>query len=118
MVPLVEVPAIKANSFLNNHGADHNVSFDLLPFVRPIKNIVDPYIIIISPVSFTPTLIASAAASIVPTVTGVPCCKVVSNEACFVIYPAISVDHFNSGSLDISIISFESSLLHLRFNLS
>ena len=37
-----------------------------------IVKMVEPYISIISPASRTPTLIASAAASIVPTITGVP----------------------------------------------
>ena len=38
----------------------------------PMKNIVLPYMIIVSPGRCTPTLTASAAASIVPKVTGVP----------------------------------------------
>ena len=39
--------------------------------IRIVK-MVEPYISMSSPGSRTPTLIASAAASIVPTITGVP----------------------------------------------
>ena len=42
---------------------------------------VEPYISIISPGSSTPTLTASAAASIVPTITGVPAASPVSSAA-------------------------------------
>ncbi len=42
------------------------------PAVISMMKTDEPYITIISPGAVTPTLIASAAASTVPTVTGVP----------------------------------------------
>ena len=72
---------------------------------------VDPYIIIMSPELLTPTLKASAAASIVPVVTGVPNFNPVSFDACSVISPAISLDHNISGNKLTSIISLLNSLL-------
>ena len=64
-----------------------------------------------SPELLTPTLKASAAASIVPVVTGVPNFNPVSFDACSVISPAISLDHNISGNKLISIISLLNSLL-------
>ena len=75
------MPAINANSFSKSQGADHKDCSDLLPSHIPIKNIVEPYMTIMSPACLTPTLTASAAASIVPTVTGIPIGKPVSAEA-------------------------------------
>ena len=77
---------------------------------------VDPYIIIISPALKTPTLIASAAASIVPEVTVVPSAKPVCDAADFEILPIISFVQTNFGNLLISIIpSFSSSLQSCLF---
>jgi hypothetical protein len=53
-----------------------------------MKNIVVPYMTIMSPGSTTPTLTASAAASIVPAVTGVPAFSPVSAAAVEVTSPA------------------------------
>ena len=66
--------------------------------VGMMMKIVDPYIIIMSPGDSTPTLTASAAASIVPASTGVPAARPVSAAAAGVTSPAISEDHNNSGS--------------------
>ena len=63
-----------------------------------MMKIVEPYISIISPGDRTPTLTASAAASMVPTVTGVPSARPVSAAAAAVTRPAISVDHISRGS--------------------
>ena len=46
---------------------------------------VEPYIHIVSPASATPTDTASAAASMVPVVTGIPSGKLVSRAALAVI---------------------------------
>ena len=54
---------------------------------------VEPYIIIMSPGSSTPTLSASAAASMVPAMTGVPSAARSPRAAARVTWPAISVDH-------------------------
>ena len=59
---------------------------------------VEPYIIIMSPLSCTPTLTASEAASMVPAVTGVPTASPVSAAARSVTVPAMSVVHNRSGS--------------------
>ena len=60
-------------------------------------NIVDPYIHIVSPVSETPTDTASAAASMVPVVTGIPAGSPVSFAAFSLKTPTTSVDHRRSG---------------------
>ena len=52
---------------------------------------VEPYISIMSPGSSTPTLSASAAASMVPTITGVPTARPVSSAARPCHVPAMSV---------------------------
>ena len=57
-----------------------------------------PYMIIRSPGAPTPTLIASAAASIVPTITGVPSASPVADAASRVTVPAMSVVQPISGS--------------------
>ena len=68
---------------LKSQGAYHKRSSIIFLLVTWIIKIVDPYIIIISPAPQTPTLTASAAASIVPTVTGVPGARPVSSAATF-----------------------------------
>ena len=65
----------------------------------------------VSPSVAKPTEIASAAASIVPVVTGIPFGKPVSEAAFFVIFPMISVDHFSSGKHSSEIISLVNSSL-------
>ena len=62
-----------------------------------MMKMVEPYIIIMSPGFRVPTLTASAAASIVPVVTGVPSARPVSFAARAWILPAISADQANSG---------------------
>ena len=86
--------------------------------VIEIKNIVDPYIIIISPGPDTPTLKASAAASQVPATTGVPLANPVSLEAFSLTSPIISLVHTSLGSCSRSIKSFSNSLLHSCFCMS
>ena len=56
-----------------------------------MMKMVEPYISIMSPASSTPTLSASAAASMVPTMTGVPSASPVSAAARAVTWPAMSV---------------------------
>jgi hypothetical protein len=46
-----------------------------------MMKMVEPYISIMSPESSTPTLSASAAASMVPAITGVPCARPVAAAA-------------------------------------
>ena len=64
-----------------------------------MMNSVEPYIIIMSPAWRVPTETASAPASMVPQVTGVPARSPVSAAACAVTRPAISVDHSRRGSI-------------------
>ena len=79
---------------------------------------VDPYIIIMSPELLTPTLKASAAASIVPVVTGVPNFNPVS----FKTYLKNKKSYFHIinlfGNKLISIISLLNSLLQHFFFIS
>ena len=58
---------------------------------------------IISLNSLTPVLMASAAASVVPTMTGVPEAKPVSRAACSVTRPAISQLQKALGSRSIGV---------------
>ena len=74
---------------------------------------VEPYIIIISPGLSAPTESASAAASIVPTVTGVPKARPVNSAASFVTWPAISSDHINRGSFSNGTMSSAKSSTHV-----
>ena len=60
---------------------------------------VEPYISIVSPAPRTPTLSASAAASMVPKVTGVPGASPVSPPPRSVTCPAISADQPSRGSM-------------------
>ncbi len=60
-------------------------------------NMVVPYMTIMSPGAFTPTLMASAVASIVPVVTGVPAFSPVSAAACGVTCPATSFAQSSRG---------------------
>ena len=62
-----------------------------------MMKMVEPYIIIMSPGSSTPTLSASAAASIVPAMTGVPAASPVSSRRARVTMPAMSVVHSSLG---------------------
>ncbi len=57
-----------------------------------------PYMTIVSPTAETPTDAASAHASTVPAVTGVPAASPVSRAASSVILPAISSDQSSRGS--------------------
>ena len=59
---------------------------------------VEPYMIIMSPGARTPAESASAAASMVPAITGVPAASPVSSAAAAVTSPAISPDHNSAGS--------------------
>lgn len=61
-------------------------------------NIVVPYISITSPGARTPTLSASAQASMVPTATGVPVARPVCAAAAAVTVPATSAGQRSSGS--------------------
>lgn len=72
--------------------------------IRIVK-IVEPYISIMSPTPKTPTLIASAAASTVPTITGVPIANPVSSLAFSVTSPAMSVVQWISGNRAMSVIT-------------
>ena len=63
-----------------------------------MMKIVEPYMIIMSPPSRTSTLSASAAASTVPTMTGVPAERPVSSAASSVTLPAMSVVQASAGS--------------------
>ena len=76
-----------------------------------MKNIVEPYIIIISPDPVTPTLKASAAASIVPELTIVPSAKPVSLDALAETSPITSSVQTSLGNCSRSIKSLISSLL-------
>ena len=58
---------------------------------------MDPYMIIRSPGSRTPTLNASAKASIVPATTGVPAARPVVCAACWWTLPMTSPGHANRG---------------------
>jgi hypothetical protein len=79
-----------------------------------MKNSVVPYITIMSPGATTPALIASAAASIVPAVTGVPAINPVSTAAAGVTPPAISADQSSRGSLSGSTIGSAKRPSHSR----
>jgi hypothetical protein len=76
-----------------------------------MMKMVEPYISIISPGAATPTLTASAAASMVPQVTGVPSASPVSAAAAAVMCPAISVDHIRRGKRSSGRISGARSLV-------
>ena len=110
-VPLVAKPAIEACSPSNNHGAYQRRGSLFCLRVREIIKIVDPYMHMVSPSLLRPIEIASAAASIVPVVTGIPFGRPVSDAAFSVTLPTISVDHFSSGKHSMGIISSVSSLL-------
>ena len=69
---------------------------------------------IMSPARRTPTLTASAAASMVPTVTGVPGASPVSAAARRVTSPAISVVQASSGSIPTSTMPSARSSLQAR----
>ena len=97
-VPDVARPAIEAWRPGAIHGAYHSRGSRIGRSVTSMMNIVEPYISIISPGDWTPTLTASAAASIVPTMTGVPWARPVSDAAAGVTPPAISVDHASRGN--------------------
>ena len=97
-VPEVASPAIEACSPGAIHGAYQSRGSRSGRPVTWMMNTVEPYMSIISPGARTPTLTASAAASIVPTVTGVPSARPVSAAAAAVTPPAISVDHISRGS--------------------
>ena len=64
-----------------------------------IMKTVEPYMTIMSPLRMTPTLSASAAASMVPAMTGVPVESPVARAAFAVTCPAISVVHSDLGGL-------------------
>ena len=68
------------------------------PRVTWTRNIVEPYMSIRSPGRRTPTLNASAHASIVPAQTGVPAGRPVSAAAAAVTCPAISAGHARRGA--------------------
>ena len=60
--------------------------------------IVDPYMIMTWPGSFTPTLIASENASSVPTATGMPSGRPVAFAPAAVMCPATSLEYISRGS--------------------
>ncbi len=97
-VPDVASPAMLACSPGNSQGAYHRRASRRGAAVTWIRNTVEPYIIIVSPGAVTPALTASAAASMVPQVTGVPGRRPVSAAAAAVTWPAMSVDHISRGS--------------------
>ena len=80
--------------------------------------IVEPYISIMSPGRSTPTLTASAAASMAPAVTGVPGASPVSAAACVVISPTISVVQWRVGNWSIEAISAVSASDQSRRSMS
>lgn len=65
----------------NSHGATHSRRSSTIAGVICTMKMVDPYIIIICPGSVTPTLTASAAAFMVPVITGVPTASPVASAA-------------------------------------
>ena len=79
-VPLVASPDIEACSPAKSHGAYQSRGSRTRSAVSMMMKMVEPYISIMSPVSSTPTLSASAAASMVPTMTGVPSARPVSSR--------------------------------------
>ena len=97
-VPDVANPAIAAYWPGKSQGVCHSRVSGKRRSVIWMMKMVEPYMIIMSPGARTPILIASAAASMVPQVTGVPLARPVSSAARSVIWPAISVDHARSGN--------------------
>ena len=97
-VPDVASPAIEACCPGKSHGAYQSRGSFTLSAVTSMMKMVEPYIIIMSPGALTPTLTASAAASMVPQVTGVPARSPVSSAAASVTRPATSVDQRSRGS--------------------
>ena len=71
-MPLVASPAIEACWPGKSQGAYHSLRSSMRLPVSMIMNTVEPYMIIMSASPITPTLSASAAASMVPAITGVP----------------------------------------------
>ena len=90
-VPLVASPDIEACWPGKSHGAYQSRGSRTRSAVSMMMKMVEPYISIMSPGSSTPTLSASAAASIVPTMTGVPAASPVSSRRRRVTVPAMSV---------------------------
>jgi hypothetical protein len=81
-------------------------------FDSMIVKTVEPYITIMSPFRTTPTLSASAAASMVPAITGVPLASPVARAALAVTWPATAVVHMIFGSRSMSTMPGASSVLH------
>jgi hypothetical protein len=104
-VPLVASPAIEACRPGKSQGAYHSRGSRTRLSVSMMMKMVEPYISIMSPGSSTPTLSASAAASMVPAITGVPSARPVSAAACRVTWPAMSVVQARRGSLSRSTMS-------------
>ena len=80
-VPEVARPAIEACRPGKSQGAYQSRASRTGAPVSSMMKTVEPYISIMSPGARTPTLTASAAASTVPTVTGVPSARPVSAAA-------------------------------------
>ena len=117
-VPDVASPAIEACSPSKSHGAYHIRASETRSGACKMMNMVEPYISIMSPFRVTPTESASAAASMVPAVTGVPAFSPVSTAASLVTAPAISPDQSSLGNLSRGTMSPASSSLQHCFSTS
>ena len=91
-----------------SHGAYQRRGSRTRSAVIMMMKMVEPYIIIMSPAEHANGR-ASAAASIVPTITGVPTASPVSLGLPFVTPPMMSVVQARSGRLSTSMISGQSA---------
>ena len=73
---------------------------------------VEPYISMASPSSTTPTLTASAPASVVPQMTGVPAARPVSAAAAAVTYPTTWVVEVMRGKVSLGQTRRQNSSFH------
>ena len=113
-VPLVARPDIEACWCGKSQGAYQRRGSRTRLAVIMMMKMVEPYMIIMSPASSTPTESASAAASAVPAMTGVPAASPVSSAARGVTAPTMSVVQARSGRRSGSMMSGASSPLQAR----
>jgi hypothetical protein len=110
--PDVAIPAARLRVPGATPFVAHSPGCERTSSTTPTMNIVVPYMSIVSPGARTPTLAASAHASIVPAATGVPSARPVSDAAAAVTVPAISAGHRSRGSSNPGAIPDAHSSIH------
>ena len=97
IAPDVAMPAARLRVPSKAPTVPHSGGDDTGVATVPMRNIVVPYMSIRSPGLWASTLIASAHASIVPAVTGIPAGSPVAAAASPVIVPTTESDHASRG---------------------